>query len=119
MKEKFTRVKRLNLDNLNSKEFIEQQYYQDYLREENKIDTNDKNTKILIEKILTNKRYTLAIQKLSEIERKVFYLSIIKSERLDYVCNRLKLSRNEVIEIKKNAQKHFIENLKNGGADSE
>ena len=103
MKEKFTRVKRLNLDNLNSKEFIEQQYYQDYLREKNKIDTNDKKTKILIEKILTNKRYTLAIQ----------------NERLDYLCNRLKLSRNEVIEIKKEAQKHFIENLKNGGADNE
>ena len=62
---------------------------------------------------------TAVIQKLSEIERKVFYLSIIKNERLDYLCNRLKLSRNEVIEIKKEAQKHFIENLKNGGADNE
>lgn len=108
-----------SLDNPDNTKIIEQQYYQDYLRKENQIETKDKKRKILIEKIITNKRYTLAIQKLSEIERKVFYLSIIKNERLDYVCNLLKLSRNEIIAIKKEAQKHFIENLKNGGTDNE
>lgn len=108
-----------SLDNPDNTKFIEQQYYQDYLRKENKIETNDKKRKALIEKILTIKRYTLAVQNLLEMERKVFYLSIIKNERLDYICNCLKLSRNEVIGIKKNAQKHFIENLKNGGANNE
>ena len=100
----------ISLDNPDNAELIEEQQYQDYLRQQNVIDTKD--DEIFIEKFLKSKMCVLDLKKLPDLEKRVFFLAVIKKETLNSICKSLNLSRNEVLKLKKIASQHFIENLK-------
>lgn len=46
------------------------------------------------------------------IERKVLYLSYIENIRLNDICKRLKLQKNEVIKLRNKGIHYFKHNLK-------
>lgn len=119
----FTKVKKLSLDNLKDKRYVEKYAYQDYLRKQNK-KLKDVDYKHL-EKIFTNEVYYKAMKKISPKEKQVIYLLIFDSNDLEKVCSEMKKSKKDVIQIKANAIKHFKRNInkykklnKNGGAVS-
>ena len=119
----FTKVKKLSLDNLKDKRYVEKYAYQDYLRKQNK-KLKDVDYKHL-EKIFTNEVYYKAMKKLSPKEKQVIYLLVFDSNDLEKVCSEMKKSKKDVIRIKTNAIKHFKRNInkykkfkKNGGAFS-
>ena len=45
------------------------------------------------------------------LERKVLYLSYIENVRLNDICKRLKISKNEVVSLRSKAIVHFKHNL--------
>ena len=45
------------------------------------------------------------------LERKVLYLSYIENCRLNDICKKLKLGKNEVISLRSKAINHFKHNL--------
>lgn len=98
----------ISLDNPDNEELLEQQYYQDYLRKQNEIDTEE----IFIERFLKNKYCVPALKKLPDLEKRVFFLAVIKNQTLDSICKSLNLSRVEVTKLKETAYKHFKENLR-------
>lgn len=100
----------ISLDNLDNEELIEQQHYQDYLRKQNVIDTEE--NEIFMEKFLKSKLCVLALKQLPDLEKRVFFLSVIKKEKLNSICESLNLSKVEVSKLKQIASQHFIENLK-------
>ncbi len=75
-----------------------------------KIDNSDVDINHL-ENIFTDETYYLAMKIVPLIERKVLYLSFVENIRLNDICRRLKLSKNEVIKLRNKGINHFKHNL--------
>lgn len=88
-------------------QMLEKNYYRTSTE---KADTSDVNINHL-ENIFSNETYYLAMKIVPLIERKVLYLSYIENLRLNDVCKRLKLSKNEVIKLRTKGINHFKHNL--------
>lgn len=88
-------------------QMLEKNYYRTLME---KADTSDVNINHL-ENIFSNETYYLAMKIVPLIERKVLYLSYIENLRLNDVCKRLKLSKNEVIKLRTKGINHFKHNL--------
>lgn len=88
-------------------QMLEKNYYRTSME---KADTSDVNINHL-ENIFSNETYYLAMKIVPLIERKVLYLSCIENLRLNDVCKRLKLSKNEVIKLRTKGINHFKHNL--------
>ena len=63
-----------------------------------------------LENIFTDQTYYLAMKIVPLLERKVLYLTYIENARLNDICRRLKLSKMEVISIRKKGITHFKNN---------
>lgn len=98
----------ISLDNLDNEEQIEEQQYQDYLRKQNEIDTKEDQ---YIERFLNNTIFVQSLKLLPDLEKKVFFLAIIKNLPLNHICQKLKLTRVEVNKLKENSYKHFTQNV--------
>lgn len=98
----------VSLDNLDNEELIEQQQYQDYLRKQNEIDTKEDK---YIERFLNNTIFVKALKMLPDLEKKVFFLAIIKNFPLNHICEKLKLTRTEVNTLKEKSYTHFTQNV--------
>lgn len=64
-----------------------------------------------LENIFTNETYYSAMKLVPLLERKVLYLSCIENCKLNEICKRLKLQKNEVIKLRAKAIQHFKVNL--------
>ena len=95
------------MDNEAMIKMIEDNYYQKSMQN---IDNADVNINHL-ENIFTNETYYLAMKIVPLLERKVLYLSYIENCRLNDICKRLKLGKNEVISLRSKAINHFKHNL--------
>ena len=63
-----------------------------------------------LENIFTDQTYYQAMKIVPLLERKVLYLTYIENARLNDICRRLKLSKMEVISIRKKGITHFKNN---------
>lgn len=88
-------------------QMLENNYYKTSME---KADISDVNINHL-ENIFTNETYYLAMKIVPLIEKKVLYLSYIENLRLNEICKRLKLSKNEVIKLRSKGINHFRHNL--------
>lgn len=88
-------------------QMLESNYYQKSMENADIADVNINH----LENIFTNETYYLAMKIVPLIERKVLYLSYIENLRLNNVCKRLKLSKNEVIKLRTKGINHFKHNL--------
>ena len=95
------------IDNEKVIKIIENNYYQKSMQD---IDNADVNINHL-ENIFTNETYYLAMKIVPLLERKVLYLSYIENCRLNDICKKLKLGKNEVISLRSKAINHFKHNL--------
>ena len=86
---------------------IEDNYYQ---RTMQNIDNADVSINHL-ENIFTNETYYSAMKIVPLFERKVLYLSYIENCRLNDICRRLKLDKNQVIALRNKGINHFKHNL--------
>lgn len=89
-------------------QMLESNYYKKSMEEADISDVNINH----LENIFTNETYYLAMKIVPLIERKVLYLSYIENLRLNDICKRLKLSKNEVIRLRNKGINHFKHNLK-------
>lgn len=64
-----------------------------------------------LENIFTNETYYAAMKIVPLLERKVLYLSFVENLRLNDICKRLKLQKNQVIRLRSQAIHHFKNNL--------
>ena len=88
-------------------QMLESNYYQKSMENADIADVNINH----LENIFTNETYYLAMKIVPLIERKVLYLSYIENLRLNDICKRLKLSKNEVIKLRTKGINHFKYNL--------
>ena len=88
-------------------QMLESNYYQKSMENADVADVNINH----LENIFTNETYYLAMKIVPLIERKVLYLSYIENLRLNDICKRLKLSKNEVIKLRTKGINHFKHNL--------
>ena len=86
---------------------IEDNYYQTQMIKANNIDVDINH----LENIFTNETYYSAMKIVPLLERKVLYLSYVENVRLNNICKRLKLQKNEVISLREKGIKHFKNNL--------
>lgn len=86
---------------------IENNYYQKQMNNVDNIDVDINH----LENIFSNKTYYTAMKTVPLLERKVLYLSYIENLRLNDICNRLKLQKNEVLALRNKAITHFKDNL--------
>ena len=86
---------------------IEDNYYKTQMQ---KADNSDVSINHL-ENIFTNETYYLAMKMVPLLERKVLYLSYVENIKLNDICKRLKLSKNEVIKLRNKGINHFKHNL--------
>ena len=86
---------------------IEDNYYKTQMQ---KADNSDVSINHL-ENIFTNETYYLAMKMVPLLERKVLYLSFVENIKLNDICRRLKLSKNEVIKLRNKGINHFKNNL--------
>lgn len=86
---------------------IEDNYYETQMQ---KADNSDVSINHL-ENIFTNETYYLAMKMVPLLERKVLYLSYVENIKLNDICRRLKLSKNEVIKLRSKGIHHFKHNL--------
>ena len=107
MKNQKTIFNNIQLPNEDVKQIIEENYYQKSIQ---KVDNSDVNINHL-ENIFTNETYFLAMKLVPLLERKVLYLSYIENVRLNDICKRLKISKNEVVSLRSKAIVHFKHNL--------
>lgn len=98
----------ISLDNPDNAELIEEQQYQGYLRKQNEIDTEEK----FIERFLRKQLCVLALKRLPDLEKRVFFLAVIKKQTLNSICESLNLSKVEASKLKQISYQHFVENLK-------
>lgn len=82
-------------------------YYKNFIQNIESADVNINH----LENIFTDETYYLAMKIVPLIERKVIYLSYVENIRLNDICKRLKLSKNEVIKLRNNGIVHFKNNL--------
>ncbi len=64
-----------------------------------------------LENVFTNETYYSAMKLVPLLERKILYLSYIENCKLNEVCKRLKLQKNEVIKLRTKGIQHFKSNL--------
>lgn len=64
-----------------------------------------------LENLFTNETYYSAMKIVPLLERKVLYLYYIEKCRLNEICKRLKLQKNEVIKLRAKGIMHFKSNL--------
>lgn len=107
MKNQKTTFNDIQLPNEDVKQIIEENFYQKSMQ---KIDNSDVNINHL-ENIFTNETYYTAMKIVPLLERKILYLSYIENARLNDICRRLKLQKNEVISLRNKAITHFKNNL--------
>lgn len=107
MKNQKTIFNNIQLPNEDVKQIIEENLYQKSML---KVDNSDVNINHL-ENIFTNETYYTAMKIVPLLERKVLYLSYIENARLNDICRRLKLQKNEVISLRNKAITHFKNNL--------
>ena len=86
---------------------IEDNYYKTQMQ---KADNSDVSINHL-ENLFTNEIYYLAMKMVPLLERKVLYLSYVENIKLNDICRRLKLSKNEVIKLRNKGINHFKHNL--------
>lgn len=86
---------------------IEDNYYKTQMQ---KADNSDVSINHL-ENIFTNETYYLAMKMVPLLERKVLYLSYVENIRLNEICRRLKLNKNEVTKLRNKGINHFKHNL--------
>ena len=86
---------------------IEDNYYKTQMQ---KADNSDVSINHL-ENIFTNETYYLAMKMVPLLERKVLYLSFVENIKLNDICRRLKLNKNEVIKLRNKGINHFKHNL--------
>lgn len=107
MKNQKTIFNNIQLPNEDVKQIIEENLYQKSMQ---KVDNSDVNINHL-ENIFTNETFYTAMKIVPLLERKVLYLSYIENARLNDICRRLKLQKNEVISLRNKAITHFKNNL--------
>lgn len=107
MKNQKTIFNNIQLSNEDIKQIIEENLYQKSMQ---KVDNSDVNINHL-ENIFTNETYYTAMKIVPLLERKVLYLSYIENAKLNDICRRLKLQKNEVISLRNKAITHFKNNL--------
>lgn len=95
------------IDSEKACKIIADNYYQNFMQN---IENSDVNINHL-ENIFTDETYYLAMKIVPLIERKVLYLSYVENVKLNDICKRLKLSKNEVIRLRNKAIIHFKNNL--------
>lgn len=95
------------MDNEAMIKMIEDNYYQKSMQNVDNADVNINH----LENIFTNETYYLAMKIVPLLERKVLYLSYIENCRLNDICRRLKLGKNEVISLRSKGINHFKHNL--------
>ncbi len=101
----------ISLNDYNTQKLLNNQSYQNYLREISN-NTNEKVKYVKrLEEIFKNEIYYSALKKLPSQEKRIFYLSLFKRLQLDEICKREKLSKKEVIRIKEISIEHFIKNV--------
>ena len=88
-------------------QMIENNYYKTQMQ---KADNSDVSINHL-ENIFTNETYYLAMKIVPLLERKVLYLSYVENIRLNDICKRLKLQKNDVIRLRNKGINHFKHNL--------
>ena len=86
---------------------IAKNYYKKSMQDIDNVDVNINH----LENIFTNETYYLAMKIVPLLERKVLYLSYIENCRLNDICKKLKLEKNEVISLRSKAISHFKHNL--------
>ena len=89
-------------------QMIENNYYKKSMQDVDNADVSINH----LENIFTDETYYLAMKIVPLLERKVLYLSYIENVRLNDICRRLKLSKNEVITLRNKGITHFKNNLK-------
>ena len=95
------------MDNEAMIKMIEDNYYQKSMQNVDNADVNINH----LENIFTNETYYLAMKIVPLLEKKVLYLSYIENCRLNEICRRLKLEKNEVISLRSKGINHFKHNL--------
>ncbi len=95
------------LENETIIQMIENNYYKSSMEKVNNADVNINH----LENIFTNETYYLAMKIVPLIEKKVLYLSYIENFRLNDICRKLKLSKNDVIKLRTKGINHFKHNL--------
>ena len=95
------------MDNEAMIKMIEDNYYQKSMQNVDNADVNINH----LENIFTNETYYLAMKIVPLLERKVLYLSYIENCRLNEICKRLKIKKNEVISLRSKGINHFKHNL--------
>ena len=101
-------TKDIQLPNEEIKKILSDNYYNTQMQ---KADNSDVTINHL-ENIFTNQTYYLAMKIVPLLERKVLYLSYIENVRLNDICKRLKLQKNQVISLRNKAIMHFKNNLR-------
>ena len=86
---------------------IEKSHYQESSEQFDNADLNINH----LENVFTDETYYLAMKIVPLLERKVLYLSYVENVRLNNICKRLKLQKNQVIRLKAQGIKHFKNNL--------
>ncbi len=86
---------------------IEQSRYQKSIEQVDNADVSINH----LENIFTNETYYAAMKIVPLLERKVLYLSYVENVRLNEICKRLKLQKNQVIRLRSQAIHHFKNNL--------
>lgn len=94
------------MDNEAMIKMIEDNYYQKSMQNVDNADVNINH----LENIFTNETYYLAMKIVPLLEKKVLYLSYIENCRLNEICRRLKLEKNEVISLRSKGINHFKHN---------
>ncbi len=88
-------------------QMIADNYYQKSMQDVENADVNINH----LENIFTNETYYLAMKIVPLLERKILYLSYIENCRLNDICRKLKLGKNEVISLRNKGINHFKHNL--------
>lgn len=100
-------TKDIQLPNEKIQKLVADNYYKKSMKQ---VENSDVNVNHL-ENIFTNETYFLAMKLVPLLERKVLYLSYIENVRLNDICKRLKISKNEVVSLRSKAIVHFKHNL--------
>lgn len=101
----------ISLNDYTTQKLLDNQSYQNYLRE-NSNNTNEKiKYKKRLEEIFKNEIYYSALKNLPLQEKRIFYLSLFKRLQLNEICKKEKISKKEVIRIKEISIEHFIKNV--------
>ena len=88
-------------------QMIEENRYQKSMQDADNTDVSINH----LENIFTNETYYTAMKIVPLLEKKVLYLSYVENLRLNDICKRLKLQKNQVIRLRSQGIHHFKNNL--------